>query len=187
MHRYYITLGAPTTANGKVTSANHLRTINDEAIALEGDKCWCPKCHSEGVIVLDGPRLSETFNDREVALSDDLCMCKCTPPPRLVAAQDFACQDIHADWHATWTEEAVATAAKLNTAGNNPPTKPSGTPLVLLDPGTDEPYRYHAYTLQLAGSVIEGKTDRYGATRPLTAAERAAIVDWYVVAENTPA
>lgn len=187
MQRYYITLGAPTTANGKVISANHLDTINDDAIALVGDKCWCPKCNSEGLIVLDGPRLSETFDDREVALSDDLCMCKCNPPPRLVAAQDFAYQMIDTDWHAAQTEEAVASAAKLNTAATGAAAKPDRAPLVLLDPRTDEPYRYRPYKLQLAYSVIEGKTDQYGATRPLTAAERAAIVEWHVDGENAPA
>ena len=187
MNRYYITLGAPTTANGKVTSANHLDTINDAAIAREGDTCWCPACQSEGVIVLDGPRLSETWEDREVALNDDLCMCKCSPPPRLVAAQDFAYQIIDTDWHAARTEKAAAAAKELNNAGSAGGVGPDATALVLLDPKTDEPYRYRAYTLQLADTVITGKTDQYGATRPLTAAERAAIVEWHVEAENAPA
>lgn len=55
MQRFHITLGAPTTANGKVISANHLDTINGIPMALEGDKCWCTACDAEGIIVLDGP------------------------------------------------------------------------------------------------------------------------------------
>lgn len=100
MQRYYITLGAPTSANGKVTSANHLDTIDDVPVALEGDTCWCPACNSEGVIGLNGPRLGETFDGREVALNDDLCLCKCTPPPRLLASQTLAYQIIDTYQHA---------------------------------------------------------------------------------------
>ena len=70
MRRFYITLGAPTTADGKVISANNPDTIDGIPMALEGDRCWCPACDAEGIIVLDGPRLSETFEGREFALSD---------------------------------------------------------------------------------------------------------------------
>lgn len=90
--RYYITLGAGTTAGGKVVSSSHLDTIDGIGIALEGDKVACPNCRSEGVIALDGPRLSERCDGREVALGGDLCLCGCTPPPRLVAIQDIAGQ-----------------------------------------------------------------------------------------------
>lgn len=94
LKRYYITLGAGTTAGGKVISASHIDTIDGAGVALEGDRVQCPSCNSEGVIALDGPRLSERYDGREAALGDDLCMCGCSPPPRLVANQDFACQAV---------------------------------------------------------------------------------------------
>ncbi len=92
IRRYYITLGARTTAGGTVISASHGDSIDGGAMALEGDKVECPACGSEGVIALDGPRLREMLNGREAALGDDLCLCGCSPPPRLVASQAIACQ-----------------------------------------------------------------------------------------------
>jgi uncharacterized Zn-binding protein involved in type VI secretion len=90
--RYHITLGAGTSAGGKVTTASSLMSINGARIALEGDKVSCPVCNTEGIIRIDGPRLSERFNSRQVALSDDLCICSCNPPPKLVADQAVKCQ-----------------------------------------------------------------------------------------------
>ncbi|MCD2515813.1 PAAR domain-containing protein [Massilia sp. G4R7] len=103
--RYYITLGADTTAGGKVVSSSHFDTIDGVGIALEGDRVACPNCRSEGVIALDGPRLSERCDGREVALGDDLCLCKCSPPPRLVASQSIACQHVSADMQ-SWEPRA---------------------------------------------------------------------------------
>lgn len=90
--RYLITLGAGTTAGGKVTSASSARSVNGARVAVEGDQVQCPQCHSMGVIQPDGPRLGERCNGKQVALHDDLCLCKCDPPPRLVANQALACQ-----------------------------------------------------------------------------------------------
>jgi uncharacterized Zn-binding protein involved in type VI secretion len=186
MQRYYITLGAPTTANGKVISATHVDTIEGALMALDGDTCWCPACNAAGIIELDGPRLSETFDGREVALSDDLCICKCNPPPRLVAAQTFAYQLIDAYWHAAATETAAATAAQLNTSGSAAPDT-DDIPLVLLDPDTQEPFRHRPYRLECGDNIIQGTTDQDGATRPLTAAERASFIRWHVDDAEAPA
>jgi uncharacterized Zn-binding protein involved in type VI secretion len=93
MHkRYLITLGAPTSSGGKVTSATSGRLIAGVPVALEGDKVHCPQCGTDGEIKPGGPRLTERWNGREVALQDDLCICKCSPPPKLVSAQDVVCQ-----------------------------------------------------------------------------------------------
>jgi uncharacterized Zn-binding protein involved in type VI secretion len=128
--RYLITLGAPTTADGKVTSASSFRSINGVKAALEGDKVWCPQCNSEGVIALDGPRLSETCNGRQQALNDDLCLCKCNPSPRLLTAQTFACQKVDADWHAAKAAARAETAAKLNTVESSA-TETDSIPILL--------------------------------------------------------
>jgi uncharacterized Zn-binding protein involved in type VI secretion len=108
LKRYLITLGAPTTAGGKVTEFRSFQAVNSVKVALEGDKVWCPQCNSEGVIKPDGPRLTDLFYGKQVALHDDLCICKCVPPPRLVATQAVVCQTISAGHHAT---QSVATAA----------------------------------------------------------------------------
>lgn len=92
--RYLITLGATTTANGKVTSASSMRRIGGVAVALEGDKVHCPACGKDGVIRLDGPRLKERWNGKLVALEDDLCVCGCHTPPKLVAIQHTVWQDV---------------------------------------------------------------------------------------------
>jgi uncharacterized Zn-binding protein involved in type VI secretion len=110
LKRYLITLGAHSTAGGTVSSARSVRSVNSATVALEGDKVWCPRCNSEGTIVPDGPRLSETYNGKRYALNDDLCLCKCTPPPRLVANQEFVSQSLDVDWHAADTVAAAADA-----------------------------------------------------------------------------
>jgi uncharacterized Zn-binding protein involved in type VI secretion len=179
IRRYHITLGATTTAGGKVISASSLISINGGQIALENDKVFCPVCNSEGVIKLDGPRLSDTFNGRQVALNDDLCICKCGPPPRLVNNQTHKCQTIDADWHAAKAGASVETVEKLNTVDSSA-TDPYSIPILLLDPATDEPFKNRPYRLELTDKVIEGTTDQNGATKPLTAAERASVLTWHV-------
>jgi uncharacterized Zn-binding protein involved in type VI secretion len=184
LDRYFITLGAPTTAGGRVTSANHAATIDDVPMALEGDTCWCPVCLSEGVIRPDGPRLSDTFDGRELALADDLCVCKCSPPPRLVAAQTFMCQSVDAARYADDAAAAARSAAESNAAAQDAPDADT-LPLALIDPDTQEPLRHRPYRLELADRVIEGTLDQNGRTRPLSAAERAGVVSWQVQPEAT--
>lgn len=179
INRYLITLDAPTTAGGKVISASHVDTIDGVPLALEGDRCWCPACQSEGVIRPDGPRLSDTFDGREQALQDDLCICKCDPPPRLVANQALMYQSIDGDWYAGVAGTAAAAAAQSNAAQASPPDT-DRLPLALIDVDTDEPFRNCAYRLDLGDRVIEGTTDQRGWTAPLSAAERAAVVAWRV-------
>lgn len=185
--RYHITVGASTTAGGKVMSATSIRSINGAKVAYAGDQVSCPKCNSTGIIHPDGPRNSDVFNGRQVALSDDLCVCKCSPPPRLVTNQTFSKQTINADWHAAKAGAAAETVAKLNTAGSSAATESDGVPLLLLDPKTEEPYKNRRYKLQLKDKALEGTTDQNGVTKPITAADRAAIIRWHVEDETAPA
>lgn len=185
--RYHITVGASTTAGGKVISATSNRSINGAKVACAGNSVYCPRCNSEGVIEPDGPRLSDRCNGIQVALSDDICRCKCAPSPRLIANQTLSKQIIDADWVAARAGAAAEAAVKLNTAGSSAATESDGVPLVLLDDKTEEPYRNRAYKLELKDKFLEGTTDQNGATRPLTAAERAAVVKWHVDDETAPA
>ena len=173
LNRYFITLGAPTTAGGKVTSSSRFETINGAPLAVDGDTCWCPKCLSEGVIRPDGPRLPETIDGRQAALHDDLCICKCKPPPRLVAAQTFMGQSIDSDWYAGQEAAAAQAAAQANAADLDAPELEE-LPLVLIDPGTLEPITELPYRLDLEGA--QGTLDHKGWTEPLSEAERAAGV-----------
>lgn len=50
MKRYHITLGASTTAGGKVITASSCCSIDGVKVALEGDKIICPACKSQGSI-----------------------------------------------------------------------------------------------------------------------------------------
>jgi uncharacterized Zn-binding protein involved in type VI secretion len=59
MKRYTITLGAATSAGGKVIDASSNGCINGAAIALEGDTIFCPACKSTGKIVCIEPRIPE--------------------------------------------------------------------------------------------------------------------------------
>lgn len=183
IERYYILRGDTTTANGKVITANSFRVFNDIPVAYERDQVHCPKCNSIGFIQPTGPRLSDTWNGKEVALGDDLCVCKCSPSPRLVASQNFACQIIDGDWHAAEAFTAAEAADQLNTASSSTPAMDS-VPLLLLDPETNEPFKNRPYRLELTDKVIEGTTDQKGATSPLTASERAKVITWHVYDEK---
>jgi hypothetical protein len=105
----------------------------------------------------------------------------------LIANQTLSKQIIDADWVAARAGAAAEAAVKLNTAGSSAATESDGVPLVLLDDKTEEPYRNRAYKLELKDKFLEGTTDQNGATRPLTAAERAAVVKWHVDDETAPA
>lgn len=178
--RYHITLGASTSAGGKVVTASAFRSIHGAAIACEGDAIFCPACKSQGVIVLAGARLSEQVHGKQVSLSDDLCRCKCMPPPKLIANQSVSCQLIDAAQAAAHADTATGTAAALNAAQEPAQAEEEQLPFVLLDPKTHEPYRHRAYRLELGARVIEGVTDEYGLTSALSAADRAAVTRWDV-------
>ncbi|WP_082493860.1 PAAR domain-containing protein [Massilia sp. Leaf139] len=181
--RYFITLGAPTTAGGKVTSGSRFRTIDGVALAVVGDTCWCAACLSEGVIVPDGPRLDETIDGRLAALHDDLCLCQCSPPPRLVAAQRLACQSVDADWYAGQLAAARDAAALANAAALRPDD--SGLlPIVLLDPDTLLPLETGAYRLDLGAESLQDLLDGQGRTEPLAATQRAGAVTWLMDEAN---
>ncbi|BDT57942.1 hypothetical protein MasN3_14360 [Massilia varians] len=180
LKRYNITLGATTTAGGKVISACTDNTINGVGAAREGDEVQCPKCNSVGIIEIDGPRLSETDNGRELALSDDLCICKCTPPPRLVAIQDYMFQYVDTDYFAAQTAAMVARLSTNAQAELDNAAKDDGVPIRLLHPETREPFKRRPYTLQLGDKAVSGMTDAEGCTRPISAADRASIVSWHV-------
>lgn len=173
--RYFITLGAPTTAGGRVSSASRFETIDGAPVAVQGDTCWCPKCLSEGVIRADGPRLSDTIDGRQVALQDDLCICKCSPPPRLAASQSLMCQSIDSDWFASQEAAAARAAADANAAGLDAPEREQ-LPLVLVDPDTQEAITDLPYRLDLAATQVVSTLDHKGWTDPLSEAERAALV-----------
>ncbi len=87
MKRHHITLGARTTADGLVTSATSLLSIDGVRMALEGDDIQCHGCGTTGRIQCIGPRVAEQFNGKQVALENDLCVCQCLPHPRLLPGQ----------------------------------------------------------------------------------------------------
>lgn len=94
MKCHTITLGATTTANGKIISASSTGSINGAPIALEGDLIFCPACKSQGRILCIKPRIPETWNGKKVALENDLCVCACPKPPRLIPSQSIRFQDL---------------------------------------------------------------------------------------------
>jgi uncharacterized Zn-binding protein involved in type VI secretion len=108
MKRFYVTLGAKSTAGGVVTTATAPCTVNGVRVALEGDKVRCGACKTEGTIRATWPRMSERWNGRQVALHNDICVCKCDPAPRLVAAQKHTGQTIAADADAVIAAAAAA-------------------------------------------------------------------------------
>jgi len=112
MRRYHITVGAKTTANGTVQSGCSDYTIDVMNQAREGDQVYCPTCATTGVIICEGPRLSDTVNGRNLALGGDLCRCKCNPLPRLIANQTQSYQVIHQDAPPAHARSTTASATQ---------------------------------------------------------------------------
>jgi len=126
MKRYNITVGARTTVGGTVRTGYQYSTIEDQAMAREGDEVYCPKCDSIGVIVLDGPHLVDEMDGRQAALDNDLCRCKCDPPPRLIANQTLRSQQFDDVQVASGTRAAAQSAAPSATSPARAAPGPSG-------------------------------------------------------------
>ncbi|MFC0167386.1 PAAR domain-containing protein [Pseudoduganella danionis] len=177
MKRYTLTLGATTTAGGKVITASGRGSINGAAIALEGDAIYCPACKSNGKILCIGARIAENWRGVQIGLSGDLCTCGCRPLPRLSAAQKVRYQTLHDCHEATPTNfgptqpQAHQTSSEENDAlairflGEH-----DGAPLAL------QPYR-----LVFTCKTIEGISDANSCTTPISAADRAQLIAWHVV------
>lgn len=166
MKRYTITLGASTTAGGKVISASSNSSINGVKIALEGDLIFCPACKSQGKILCVEPRIPESCNGKQVALENDLCMCACPSPPRLVANQTLRCQNLgggDGDDSATHAQTAAA-----------PEKNDLLASFRVVDEETGLPMSGVSYSIVLPdGTSRQGVTDADGRTMALTAQERA--------------
>jgi uncharacterized Zn-binding protein involved in type VI secretion len=173
MRRYHITVGAKTTAGGVVKTASTVFSVNGVLLAVEGDLVDCPACRSQGMIQVVQPRFSDRFNGKEFALGDDLCICKCNPPPKLIANQTVKFQVLAM----ASVESAEAAAARAVSAKTNAEEL---VPIRLIDEATDRPHANRGYRLQLADKVVEGVTDSDGLTKPLSKAERDALVAWSV-------
>lgn len=181
MQRYHITLGAGTSAGGKVIAASSHCSINGIAVALEGDTVLCPACRSTGKIHTFGPRIPESWNGKQVALQDDLCVCKCPSPPRLIANQTLKYQSIGGA-SAPAAAQAVQAAATARTAAQSAELSAQNDQIALrlLDEITQAPLAHKRYRLEFPGKAIEGVTDASGYTQPIDVADRAHVQTWVI-------
>jgi uncharacterized Zn-binding protein involved in type VI secretion len=170
MKRHTITLGASTSAGGKVISASSNASIEGVAIALEGDVIFCPACKSQGKILCIGPRIPETWNDRNVALENDLCVCGCLTPPRLVPNQSLRYQTVSES--ESGTSQTAATPASANTIFDDK--------YMLIDESTNEPMAKTEYAIRRANGHVEfGTTDEKGHTHLLATTAHAESIEIY--------
>lgn len=179
MRRYTITLGAATTAGGRVSSASSDSAIDGVPIALEGDSIACPACNSSGRILCVGPRIPETWNGRHVALENDLCTCRCTPAPRLLASQTIRCQVLKDTGHAlSDAMESAMGAPRRARAGEY------GGRFLLLDALTGAPLAHREYAVvRQSGRLEFGKSDAGGRTHLVASSpggQGHEVVDIYV-------
>ena len=176
--RYYIRAGATTTAGGTVRASSNFCHVNGAPLARDGDSVDCLACGTQGVIKCVAPRLSDTFEGKEYALSDDLCICKCSPSPKLVTDQTFK--------HQTFVLAAVESAAEA-AARSVSANAEKLLPLRFIDEATGRPHSNRTYRIQLPNSVIAGVTNADGLSKPLTKAEREAMIAWNILPEPAPA
>ncbi|MET0982788.1 MAG: PAAR domain-containing protein [Telluria sp.] len=176
--RYHIRAGATTTAGGIVRASSDFCKVNGAPLARDGDPVDCLACGTQGVIKCVEPRLSHTFEGKEYALSDDLCICKCSPSPKLVTDQTFKFQTF-----LLAAVESAAEAAARSVSANAEKL----LPLRFTDEETGQPHSNRAYRIHLPNSVIEGVTNADGLSKPLTKAEREAMIAWNILPEPAPA
>lgn len=168
MERYTITLGATTTAGGKVISASSMGSINGVQIALENDVIFCPACKSKGEILCVGPRIPETWNGKQVALENDLCLCGCFPSPRLVANQSLRSQVTGNAGGASSAggKEHSLTSGVITSAGEG-----YDLDFQVIDESSGAPVADWPYNIELAsGQHVMGRTDQDGKTSKVAAA-----------------
>ncbi|USX15258.1 PAAR domain-containing protein [Oxalobacteraceae bacterium OTU3CAMAD1] len=175
MKRYTITLGATTTAGGKVISASSNGSINGSPIALENDLVFCPVCKSQGKIRCMEPRIPELWNGKKVALEDDLCLCGCPALPRLVPNQSLRCQQLSAPGKGD-----TSTSSQQDPVTRKNDDKFFDDRFVLFDEDTDRPMPNTEYAIRRANGQLEfGVTDAEGRTHLLTTTMEAETVDIY--------
>jgi len=186
MQRYTITLGASTTAGGKVISASSQGSINGVKIALENDLIFCPVCKSQGKILCVGPRIPETWNGKQVALGNDLCLCGCFPSPRLVANQTLRSQVIGesgAGGESSPADGEQSIASGLARAG----VESYDLDFLVLDASSGLPAADWPYNIELAsGQHLEGKTDKDGKTSKVAAKHPEDAILRVYEPESTP-
>ena len=180
LKRYLILLGAQTTAGGTVKTATSFMAHEGRPFALEGDAIDCPACGRQGTIGCVAPRLDVRYNGRQYALEHDLCLCGCSPPPRLVANQQHHCQVLDDGGAGAGGSALDAVLAHMAASA----AKPDAAPLQLVRASDEQPFRNRHYVLELPDRKIEGVTDADGRTRPLSAAERDALVAWHVEGDD---
>lgn len=169
MRRYSITLGASTTAGGRVISASSQGSINGAKIALENDLILCTACKSQGKILCVGPRTPETWDGKQIALENDLCLCKCFPSPRLITNQTLRSQVI--DANAAGGSPLHECAGRSNTVSQTITSAESyDLEFLVLDACSGIPVADCPYRIELAsGQHMEGRTNSDGKTSKLTA------------------
>ncbi len=174
MKRHTITLGASTSAGGKVISASSNGSINGVTIALEDDVIFCPACKFQGKIQCIGPRIPETWNGKNVALENDLCICGCPSPPRLIPNQSLRCQIIGVP------EPSSPTQSQADGVGGNTDTMFDDR-YILIDGDTHEPLRNTEYAFKRPNGKIEfGTTDVSGRTHLLSKTTASELIDIFL-------
>ncbi|HEX8610102.1 MAG TPA: PAAR domain-containing protein [Telluria sp.] len=177
MRRYTITLGATTSAGGRVVSASGSGCINGVPIALEGDLVACPACKATGRILCVGPRIPEMSDGKHVALENDLCTCRCSPSPKLLPVQIMRSQVLK------------DTGRALSNSDSAPARAPRGEQrgpsfnerFVLLDEETGDPLVHKEYAVVRASGQLEfGTSDRNGYTHLLSTTAMAESVELFV-------
>lgn len=175
MKRYTITLGASTTAGGKVVSATSHGSIEGKRIALEGDLVICPACKSQGKIQCIDPRIPELWNGKKVALENDLCICKCAFPPKLLPNQTLKFQMINGRGEAPPFDETSQSflSESADTLFDEK--------FVLLDEDTGAPLINIEYALRRESGDFEfGITNEKGHTHLLTATAKSECIDIFL-------
>lgn len=180
MKRYTLTLGATTSAGGKVIAASSHGSINGCTIALEGDAIYCPACKTAGKVVCIGARIPEHWNGKQVGLSGDLCDCGCRPPPRLYACQTLRYQIVDNNQGtpapAVGPMQPQAFQASIEEA--------AALPIRFLHEHDGTPLAQQPYRLEFPDKTVEGTTDADGCTAPLTATDRAELIAWHVAGQS---
>jgi uncharacterized Zn-binding protein involved in type VI secretion len=158
MRRYYLKKDDQSSAGGVVLEGEETCMHYGTAMTYLGAKVYCHTCKTVGLIVGQGPRLSDTMMGKEAALDGDVCICKCDPPPVMIASQNDSFQELDSP-----ALNPLHTAAQSHKASKaQSPQRRYSQRVFVWDSATGEPLKSQRFIADAEGVQQFGRTDQEG-------------------------
>lgn len=149
-------------------------------MAYIGDKAYCEKCDSTGIIIggarVDNEqRMIDLESGRRQAVGGDYVLCKCPERPQVIAryGRNWIIED---DGGATPSRIVGNAAGAVSPASQKPETPRHVRWFYVRDSATGEPLRNRNYVADIGGARQSGKTDGDGYAQIETDSEQSVEI-----------